>query len=164
MVTTDRGYAAVALCSPKTPDNVGGVMRAVHCYKAAMVLILGGMRYGHSRKARSRMDVYSTYKHVPVIELFEDTSIIPTSRHNYDLQIPNCETVVVELVDGAKSLADFKHPERALYIFGPEDGSVPKVIREKADHVVYIPTQGCMNLAACDNVVLYDRLAKQRRQ
>ena len=26
--------------------------------------------------------------------------------------------------------------------------------------VVYIPTNGCMNLAACVNVVLYDRLSK----
>ncbi|TOK02114.1 hypothetical protein CGI27_01360, partial [Vibrio parahaemolyticus] len=27
-------------------------------------------------------------------------------------------------------------------------------------HVVYVPTHGCMNLAATVNVVLYDRLAK----
>jgi tRNA(Leu) C34 or U34 (ribose-2'-O)-methylase TrmL len=29
---------------------------------------------------------------------------------------------------------------------------------------VYIPTVGCMNLAATVNVVLYDRLAKSLRQ
>ena len=29
--------------------------------------------------------------------------------------------------------------------------------------VVYVPTQGCMNLAASVNVILYDRLAKQLR-
>jgi len=29
--------------------------------------------------------------------------------------------------------------------------------------VVYIPTVGCMNLAATVNVVLYDRLAKALR-
>ena len=28
---------------------------------------------------------------------------------------------------------------------------------------IYIPTQGCMNLAASVNVILYDRLAKQLR-
>ncbi len=32
---------------------------------------------------------------------------------------------------------------------------------DRADHVVYVPTVGCMNLAASVNVVLYDRLAKQ---
>jgi hypothetical protein len=30
--------------------------------------------------------------------------------------------------------------------------------------VVYIPTIGCMNLAATVNVLLYDRMAKQHQQ
>ena len=34
---------------------------------------------------------------------------------------------------------------------------------EKFDKVVYVPTQGCMNLAASVNVILYDRLAKRMR-
>ena len=37
-----------------------------------------------------------------------------------------------------------------------------KIINQ-ADEVVYIPTRGCMNLAATANVVLYDRLAKSQR-
>jgi hypothetical protein len=53
-----------------------------------------------------------------------------------------------------------KSPDRALYIFGPEDGSLDKDIRDWCEDVVYIPTTGCMNLAATVNVVLYDRLAK----
>ncbi|MGL5390464.1 MAG: RNA methyltransferase, partial [Shewanella sp.] len=32
-----------------------------------------------------------------------------------------------------------------------------------ADAVVYVPTVGCMNLAASVNVLLYDRLAKAHR-
>lgn len=52
------------------------------------------------------------------------------------------------------------HPDRALYIFGPEDGSLDKEIRDWCEDVVYIPTTGCMNLAATVNVVLYDRMAK----
>jgi tRNA C32,U32 (ribose-2'-O)-methylase TrmJ len=31
---------------------------------------------------------------------------------------------------------------------------------DQADDVVYVPTVGCMNLAASVNVLLYDRLAK----
>ncbi|HEY8939399.1 MAG TPA: TrmH family RNA methyltransferase, partial [Cellvibrio sp.] len=50
--------------------------------------------------------------------------------------------------------------EQALYIFGPEDGSVDQAVLDCCDHVVYVPTVGCMNLAASVNVVLYDRLAK----
>jgi tRNA(Leu) C34 or U34 (ribose-2'-O)-methylase TrmL len=68
--------------------------------------------------------------------------------------------VAVELIDGAKSLTTYKHPPRAFYIFGPEDGTLKKEITDFCEDIVYIPTEGCMNLAATVNVVLYDRLAK----
>lgn len=68
--------------------------------------------------------------------------------------------VCVELAEGATPLPRFKHPENAIYIFGPEDGSISQDVADRADHVVYIPTVGCMNLAATVNVLLYDRLAK----
>ena len=54
---------------------------------------------------------------------------------------------------GVKDLMDF-------YIFGPEDDSLKKEITDLCQDIVYIPTEGCMNLAATVNVVLYDRLAK----
>lgn len=40
------------------------------------------------------------------------------------------------------------------------DASLPAEVVQAADDVVYIPTVGCMNLAATVNVLLYDRLAK----
>ncbi|MDO7644738.1 MAG: hypothetical protein MUQ62_08500, partial [Reinekea forsetii] len=68
--------------------------------------------------------------------------------------------VCVDLIEGATALSDFVHPERALYIFGPEDGSLSQAVIDQADAVVYIPTIGCLNLAATVNIVLYDRAAK----
>ena len=47
--------------------------------------------------------------------------------------------------------------------FFPSDGvgvEIAKSICNKCQHVVYVPTTGCMNLAATVNVLLYDRLAK----
>ncbi|MFA0520743.1 TrmH family RNA methyltransferase, partial [Vibrio sp. 10N.222.55.E8] len=38
--------------------------------------------------------------------------------------------------------------------------SISQDVANRADHVVYVPTVGCMNLAASVNVLLYDRLAK----
>lgn len=57
-------------------------------------------------------------------------------------------------------LPDYQHPDNALYIFGPEDGSIDQTIIDQADDVVYVPTIGCMNLSASVNVLLYDRLLK----
>ena len=69
--------------------------------------------------------------------------------------------VAVEIVDGAIPLPRFTHPSRAFYIFGPEDGSIPSDVIERCDHVVSIPSNFCLNLAAAVNVVLYDRMVKR---
>jgi len=68
--------------------------------------------------------------------------------------------VCVEFAENAIALPSYQHPENACYIFGPEDGSLSQSIIDKADDVVYIPTHGCMNLAATVNVLLYDRMLK----
>lgn len=69
--------------------------------------------------------------------------------------------VCVDLIEGAVALPDFEHPSNALYIFGPEDGTIDQATIDAAHAAVYIPTKGCLNLAASVNVVLYDRVAKQ---
>ena len=51
-------------------------------------------------------------------------------------------------------------PDNVIYSFGPEDGTLSQDVIDKADALVYVPTNGCMNLAAAVNVVLYDRLAQ----
>ncbi|MGL4447908.1 MAG: TrmH family RNA methyltransferase, partial [Shewanella sp.] len=66
----------------------------------------------------------------------------------------------VDLIDGATPLPEFVHPPRAFYIFGPEDGTLDPATFAGVRHVVYVPTHGCMNLAASVNVILYDRSAK----
>ena len=59
-----------------------------------------------------------------------------------------------------KKLNNYKHPERAFYIFGAEDQTLGKRIVSFCRDIVYIPTKTCMNLAATVNVVLYDRMVK----
>ena len=71
--------------------------------------------------------------------------------------------MLVDLIPGATPLPDFVHPARAFYIFGPEDGTLDPALFAGVKRVVYVPTTGCMNLAASVNVILYDRLAKAHR-
>lgn len=74
-----------------------------------------------------------------------------------------CVPIAVEFTAWANSLVTFVHPERALYIFGPEDGSLPSKMMDRCKMTIKIPTTYCLNLAAAVNVVLYDRVAKQMR-
>jgi tRNA(Leu) C34 or U34 (ribose-2'-O)-methylase TrmL len=69
--------------------------------------------------------------------------------------------VAVELKEGAEYLPDFVHPEKAVYVFGPEDGGIRRVDYLQCHRFVRIPSRHCLNLAAAVNLVLYDRLVKQ---
>jgi tRNA(Leu) C34 or U34 (ribose-2'-O)-methylase TrmL len=143
-----RGFATIGLDRPKSKENLGGVLRAAGCFGASLVVVRG------ARMGRYSTDTMDSYKSIPSIHADDLIASIPFG----------CTPVAVELADGAKNIVDFTHPERAFYIFGPEDGDVDKKIRASCAHTIYVPTQFCMNLACTVNVVLYDRLQKQQRR
>ena len=69
--------------------------------------------------------------------------------------------VAVELIDGAISLPEYEHPKRAFYVFGGEHMTLGRPVFSWCRDRIFIPSQGSLNLGACVNVVLYDRLCKQ---
>jgi len=141
----------IGLINPKSPQNVGSVLRAAANFRVDSIY-------------------YSGQRYPRALELNPDT---PNTRRKLGQDIPiagvdnlldhipeNSKVVCVELAENAQSLPGYVHPENAFYIFGPEDGTISQHIIDRADDVVYVPTIGCMNLAASVNVLLYDRLLK----
>lgn len=128
---------------------MGGAMRAAQCYGASLIIV-GGPRM--QRLGNIATDTMKAYRHIPVTQVDDVMDHIPH----------DCVPVAVDLVDGARDLRNYVHPERAMYVFGPEDGTLGKRVLDKCRDRVMVPTMGCMNLAACVNVVLYDRLSKRK--
>ena len=139
-----RGYAAIGLLAPKTEPNVGGVLRASMCYGVSLVAIAG------QRYKRQSTDTLKASRHIPIIHVADLKDAVPF----------DCVPVAVELLPTGTPLPAYKHPERAFYVFGPEDGTLGKTTLSWCRDLIYIPISFSMNLAACVNVVLYDRLAK----
>jgi tRNA(Leu) C34 or U34 (ribose-2'-O)-methylase TrmL len=137
----------LGLTDPKSPSNVGAVMRAAGCYQVDTVLYSGN-RY--ARAAKFNTDTQSASKKIPLIGVESLAENLPDGS----------KLICVDLVEGAIALPAFEHPQNAMYVFGPEDGTISQEVIDKADAVVYVPTNGCMNLAATVNVLLYDRMAK----
>jgi tRNA(Leu) C34 or U34 (ribose-2'-O)-methylase TrmL len=138
----------LGIINPKSPQNMGSILRAAGCYQAQSI------RYTGERYARAKAfstDTKNVHLNIMVTH-------VPTIIDH--INDKNLTKVAIELVEGATPLPLFEHPEDALYIFGPEDGSIEQDVVDHCDFVVYIPTVGCMNLAATVNVLLYDRLAK----
>ena len=140
----------IALTNPKSSSNVGGAMRAAGCYDAQKV-VYSGDRF--NRAVRLAADTQKVHEIVPLVH-YEEL---------LDALEPGMKLVCVDLIEGATPLPNFEHPDNAMYLFGPEDGTIKQKIINQADAVVYVPTIGCMNLAASVNVVMYDKLAKSQQ-
>lgn len=142
---------SIGLINPKSPDNVSSVMRSAGNFRVDSVFYTG-KRY--PRALMRNPDIPDMRRKVgqgiPLTEVDCLLEIAPA-----DMKL-----ICVEFAEDAIALPGYQHPENALYIFGPEDGTMGQDVIDRADAVVYVPTVNSMNLAATVNVVLYDRLSK----
>ncbi len=142
-----RGFACVGLHHAKNDLNIGKVLRACSNFNVAMLAVSGGRNHYH----RSATDTGAAYRHLPFLLVDDLHSVVPFG----------CIPIAIDLVPNAENLIHFIHPERAFYIFGPEDGTLGGEILDWCKYKLYVPTNRCMNLAATVHVVLYDRMAKE---
>jgi tRNA(Leu) C34 or U34 (ribose-2'-O)-methylase TrmL len=140
---------SIGLDNPKSGVNVGAALRAANCYGAVMVAVTGNRYTKHGM----RTDTTAARRHIPLICVDNLYNAIPYG----------CVPVAVDLVPDAQNLIHYRHPKQAFYVFGPEDGTLGHKVLDFCRDVVYVPTNGCMNLAATVNVVLYDRIVKESK-
>lgn len=142
-----RGYFGVAVWHPKTGVNIGTLWRSAAILDAAFIATIG------KRYPPQASDTIKAPRHTP---LWHFDSVQDFWEH-----MPwGCLTVAVEIHKRSKPLPQLVHPERAIYVLGPEDGSLPDEITNRAHVVTQIPGAYCYNLAVAGSIVLYDRIAK----
>lgn len=127
-MTTTRGYAVIGLFTPKNSLNVGSVLRAAGCYGARMVVVSGERPKRYLKRVQT--DTQKAYRHLPLIGCNDLRELVPF----------DCVPVAVECLVNAKPLYAYTHPERAFYVFGPEDGTLGKEVTSWCRDLVYIPT------------------------
>ena len=146
---------AIVLVEPKYPHNVGQVVRNASCYGIRQVWYTGDRvkitgEHGYRLPREERMKGYADVSLVT----HEDplTALLQAN--------PGAVPVAVELRPGAEPLPGFVHPDEAIYVFGPEDGSLHGPILKRCHRFVVIPSLHCLNVAMSVGTVLYDRMVK----
>lgn len=155
---------SIILHNPKYPHNIGACVRALSCFGGKALIFTGdrimktvngkqqykgvkskkGYRFPREERMAGYRDVMMLHDQYPLNRFSKD--VVP---------------VAVEVRDNSESLTLFEHPKDAVYVFGPEDGSLPQTILQHCQRFVIIPSKHCLNLAAAVNVILYDRISKE---
>lgn len=147
---------SLLLVNTKYPHNVGATIRASSCFGGGDVYFTGSRFDVETMKRIPREERMKGYADAPWHDLGEENK--PVTKIIGDQEIT---PVAIELSPGAESLLHFEHPENALYIFGPEDGSIPRGVRTVCHRFVYIPSFHCFNLSSAAYIILYDRMVKR---
>ena len=140
-----RGYFAVGAEGISKPMNLGNLMRSAHAFGASFIFTVNA----HYTIRKARSDTSKAAHHLPYYAWDKVA----------EMELPkDCRLVGVELTDDAIDLPSFRHPLRAVYVFGRERGSLSPQMLERCAFVVKIPTAFCINLASAGAIVMYDRL------
>lgn len=142
-----RGYFGIGIERSKTPVNVGTLWRSAYSLGASFIFTIG------RRYPNQASDTTQAWRHVPLLEYVDVEDF--RSHIPYD-----CQTIGVELTENAVDLETFAHPQRAVYLLGPEDGSLSTEALELCQSVVRFQSSYCLNVAVAGSVVMYDRQTK----
>ncbi len=145
---------AILLIDPKYPHNLGAIVRTCAAFGVRDI------RYTGERIDR-RLSELSRLPREERMRGYRSVDWQRTDRPFDDF--PMLTPVAVEVRKNSESLPAFEHPEDALYVFGPEDGSLTNVTLRHCHRFVAIPTRHCLNLSIAVSTVLYDRQAKINR-
>jgi tRNA G18 (ribose-2'-O)-methylase SpoU len=142
-----RGFCAIGIEGPKTEANVGTLWRSAVCLGADFIFTV------NHRYQRQASDTVAAWRNIPLFQ-YEDADDF---RQHRPFDVP---LIGVELTDEASSLERFVHPERALYLLGPEDGTLSPKMQRQCQSIVRFQSSYCLNVASAGTVVLYDRQQK----
>lgn len=144
---------SIALIDPQYAHNVSMVVRLASCYGIPQVWFTGD-------RVRTDLDELKRLPREERMKGFKDVDIIHYD-HVFDQFPKDVVPVAVEVREGSEPLHLFEHPENALYVFGPEDGSIPAALLRHCHRFIVIPTRHCLNLATAVSTVLWDRQVKR---
>lgn len=149
---TTRGFFEIGIINGKSALNLGTLWRSANIMGASGIFTIG-KRY----PKRQSTDTMNTPKHIPLREfdVFDD----------FYKSIPrDTKLIGVELIESSKSLFEFKHPERAIYLLGAEDWGIHKNILACCSDVIKIPfDKNSLNVSTTGSIVMYDRILKSNK-
>lgn len=164
---------AVILVNPKYDHNVSGALRACSAFGIPQLWLTGSRVKDQELGPKGKPRLHREER----MKLYEDVEVCycdyPFDYYRTDGDMKPPRIVAVEIDPSATSLDIWGkggHPQDAVYVFGPEDGSLSPVQKRHCTDFVYIPTKRdewdkpvCLNLYSAVSAILADRMMTELR-
>lgn len=149
--STADGFFTIGVVGLKSTHNLGTLWRSAYQLGAASIFVVG------DRYSPQTSDTVKAWRHVPLVGHADWNAFAAASP--FGAVWVGCEM-------GGEPLETFEHPERAVYILGSEDSGLPESVVKACHCTVELPSvrYESFNVAVAGSVLMYDRLAKERRQ
>src|SRR5215813_12248243 len=118
--TPPRGYFGIGAERTSKALNLGNLMRSAHAFGASFTFTVGATYQAlEARADTSKGQWHLPHYNWPAVE---------------QMTLPQgCKLVGIELLDAAIDLPSFRHPLRAAYVLGPEQGSLSPELVQRCD-------------------------------
>ncbi|MBS1722507.1 MAG: hypothetical protein JSS66_05810 [Armatimonadetes bacterium] len=146
---------SIVLVGTKFPHNVGMVLRLAACHGIGQVWTTG-QRIWNEVDALDRVPREERIKGYRDVQLVWHPEPLPPLA-------ADATPIAVEFRPNSECLFDFEHPEKPIYIFGPEDGTLDRSILVHCHRFVKIDSMECLNLATAAATLLYDQRLKEHQ-
>ena len=138
------------------PQNFGALLRSAECFGADAAIF--------SKNRGSDLTPVVAKASCGASELLPLIRVANLAEAVSQFQEAGFEAVASLLNPQAKSLAQFRFPQKTLLIVGSEGEGIQPLIQKRADHAVYIPMRGkiqSLNVAQATAALLYAYAAQQ---
>ena len=137
-------YFEIGIFQPRRVDNLGTLWRTARQLGAAGIFTIG-RQYRHQSS-----DTAMTEQHIPLRAFLSFDDFLAARPKG---------AMLVGIEFGGTPLAQFRHPDRAIYLLGSENNGLPPKILEQCNHVISIEAVGkpSYNVAVAGALVMYHR-------
>lgn len=142
-----RGFFGCGIFAPQRSVNVGTLLRSASTLGASFTFTIGGQR----EAIKGADNTTKSYRHIPHFHYQDMEAAIRSMPYG-------CPLIAVEICQGATPLTEYRHRERAAYLLGPENGSLPpEVCMEAEDRIIIPHSEFCFNVAVAGSIVMWHR-------
>lgn len=141
-----RGFFGIGVEGISKEANLGNLIRSAHSFGASHFFTIAPALNTDEFRVSDTSDAFD---HLPYYEFENLQAFKPPA---------GAQIVGIELTRDAISLPSFRHPTRAIYVLGPEMGSLSEDMQAKCDFTIKIPMKFCVNVGVAGALVMYDRL------